>query len=118
MIAFLRAGEQGQADMLYLGNIDGSNSRVYDRADIQWFGWSPGGGHFAYQRDDARLTLGDPDANPQPLTEGRSFRWLTDELYLAQSGQAGEWTLKLGHIDGETKVLIQPSGDGLAYDLR
>jgi hypothetical protein len=117
-IAFLSSGDQGQTDVLNLANVDGSNSRAYDRGDIQWFGWSPDGRHFAFRRDDIRFALGNPDANPQPLTEGRSLRWLTEELYLAQSGLPGEWTIKLGHVDGQSKELVQPSGDVLVYDLR
>lgn len=117
-VAFLREDDQGQAELLFLSNVDGTNSRLYDEGDIHWLGWNVDGSLFAYRRGETGLTLGRPGSNPQSLADGRSLRWITDEIYVLQSGQRGSWTLTLGHVDGSNKVLIQPAGEALVYDLR
>jgi hypothetical protein len=104
--------------MLYLANLDGTNSRVYAQGDLQWLGWNPEGNRFAFLRGEGRLTLGNTDSSPQPLPDGRSLRWLTSELFMVQSGQRGDWKLTLGHTNGTTRDLVQPAGDALTYDLR
>jgi hypothetical protein len=116
--AFLRKGNQGEADSLFLSNADGSNSRIYEKGNIQWLGWTSTGDHFAFRHDENELFLGTPGGTPQRLADGRSIRWLTNEIFVVQSGQRGEWTLTLGHIDGTRKELIRPTGDVLVYDLR
>ncbi|MDF1501105.1 MAG: hypothetical protein P1P76_11615 [Anaerolineales bacterium] len=117
-VAFLREDSQNQTQVLLLANVDGSNSRTYDQGDLQWIGWGPDAAHFAYIRDQNSLTLGTPGGSPQPLTEGRSLRWLTGSLYTVQSGQHGDWTLIMGQINGPTKELVRLTSDWLTYDVR
>ena len=117
-VAFLRQDDQGQADQLFLSDLDGTNSRLYDQGDIQWIGWNPDGSRFAFRKNQTSLVFGSPQNNPQPLAEGRSLQWLSAEIFSVQAGQRGDWTLILGHVDGTTKMLVQPSGESLAYDIK
>ncbi len=114
-VAFVREDEDSS---LFISNLDGTDSRPYDQGDLQWIGWSPDGSHFAYRREQVRLALGRPEADPRPLADGRSLRWLSSELYIVQSGQRGDWSLTLGHVDGTTKALVQPESETLVYDIR
>jgi hypothetical protein len=117
-VAFLREDDQGQAELLFLSNLDGSNSRLYEQGDIHWIGWNEDGSLFAFRRSETNLTLGRPGSNPQSLADGRSLRWQTPEIYVVQAGQRGAWTLSLGHVDGTIKELVQPAGEVLVYELR
>lgn len=114
-VVFLR--EDGESS-LYLSNVDGSDSRLYDQGSLQWQGWNTDGSSFAYRRAEVRLALGRPDTDPRPLADGRTLRWLSPELFLIQSGQRGDWSLTLGHVDGTTRTLVQPEGDSPVYDIR
>lgn len=116
-VAFLREDDQGQT-RLFLSNLDGSNSRVYDQGDIQWIGWNPDGTRFAFRKDQTSLLFGHPQDSPQLLAEGRTLRWLTADLFMVQSGSRGDWSLTIGHLDGRTEMLVQPSGESFAYDLK
>jgi hypothetical protein len=117
-VAILREGGAGQATMLVLSDPDGSNSRPYAQGDIQWIGWNSDGSHFAFRRDNATIVLGSPQADPQPLASGRSLRWVASDLYVAQAGQRGNWSLMLGNINGTASLLLQLSSESLLYDLR
>lgn len=117
-LALQRQDPGSQVMQLYLANADGSDTRMYDQGDTQWVGWSTGGANFAYRRGQSQLTLGTPGSAPQPLADGVAMRWLSDELFLIQSGQRGEWSLSLGSVTGEMKPLVQPAGDVFVYDIR
>lgn len=117
-VAFLHSDGQDQATTLLVANVDGSSSQVYDQGDLQWVGWTPDGFGFAYLREGVNLTFGRNGSAPQPLAEGRVLRWLTDRLYLAQSGQYGDWTLKLGEIGGAAVRLVQPVSASVVFDIR
>lgn len=117
-VAILRESGEQQTSMLYLSHPDGSNNRLYAEGSIQWIGWNPDGSLFAFRRDNETIILGGPQRDPKPLADGRSLRWVTPELFVAQAGQRGSWSLMIGDINGTASMLLQLSSESLVYDLR
>jgi Tol biopolymer transport system component len=117
-VAILRESEDEQTTMLFLSHPDGSNSRLYAEGSIQWIGWNPDGSLFAFRRDNETIILGGSQRDPGPIADGRSLRWVTPELFVAQAGRRGNWSLMLGDINGTASMLLQLSSESLVYDLR
>lgn len=114
-LAILR--ERDAADELLLGPAEGAEPSLYDTGSILWHGWAPGGDNWVYSKDNPQqLWLGQWGAAPASLVVGSELEWLDAETFLYMSGERGNWTLRMGQLDGAVTDLAAPSGDFIQFD--
>lgn len=111
---------QSNTRELHIANVDGSESIVYDTADlIEFLGWSPDSQHFVYTSglgSGIQIQLGDICAQAVPLASGffpYNLRWLEASRFLFLRDDSDNPELYLG---GATTMLLQLESRG-SYDF-
>jgi hypothetical protein len=115
-VAFIRESD-GQRG-LYLANLDGSDEILVDTGVISWQGWSPDGAHFAYsQTQPTNIVIATSAGVTSIEVPAIDLRWISGEEFAFMWGTRGDWTLKIGTLDGFINILANPDGDFVSYDF-
>ena len=114
-VAYLRPmSPQSNTHELHIANVDGSESIVYDTADlIQFLGWSPDSQHFVYTTGwgaGTQVQLGNICAQAVPLASGfvsNNLSWLDASRFIFLRDDSNNPELYLGTLSGVTTMLLQ-----------
>jgi WD40 repeat protein len=113
-VAYTRGGDTRQ---LHIANIDGSGD-VTHTSGAEFLAWSPDSLHFAFRSDSGQLMDGDVLGNAVLLTNavGAEFvGWLYATGFLTNAGPAGDRSLYLGTVGGDSTRLVD-LGTSTLYD--
>jgi hypothetical protein len=102
---------------LMTANVGGPGV-AYDENVLEWWGWLPNGGSFAYAKGDPMTgLLGTPGMAPSPLLTGNRPRWITSTSFYYLQGSIGSWTLRRGAVGDSHEDIVSPSGDFVRFDF-
>jgi len=113
-VAYTRGGDTRQ---LHIANIDGSGDITYG-SGAEFLAWSPDSLHFLFRSDSGQLMDGDVLGNAIPLTaavDAEFVGWLYATGFLINAGPAGDRSLYLGTVGGDSTRLVD-LGTSTLYD--
>jgi len=110
----------GALPALSLATGSGGSPVAYD-TDVQltFFGWNTGGNAFIYAGSDF-YSIGRLDAAPVHIvtaTKTADMQWLTNNSFVAASGQSGSWSLSSTDIAGSDTLLATSNTAFPAFDV-
>ncbi len=95
---------------MHVANADGSDDEIYQRGEFFFTGWSPDSAHFIFNNGNGASYLGriegKPIAFPFPTY---NLRWIDGQSFFYQVGNMESGQIRLGFIDGSSRLLIGPA---------
>jgi hypothetical protein len=113
-VAYSRGENQRQ---LHIANIDGSQDVTYG-SGAEFLAWSPDSLHFAFRLDSGQLMSGGILGDTNLLTDvvdAEFVRWLHATDFLINAGLAGDRSLYLGTVAGDSSRLVD-LGASILFD--
>jgi hypothetical protein len=117
-VAFTRPTGTANVDDLFVAEATGAGESRLATGQVEWHGWAPDGGHYAYTLDGPfALQVGTYGGGAVAAGPGTHVRWIspTEFLYLIYGG--GGATLHRGALDGSGSAVATLTGDPYSYDF-